>query len=156
FSHLVLMPDLASAEGYTSAETDETLLGERGVALSPLRPAGTAEIGGRRVDVMTEGSFVPAGEPVEVVSVRGSRVVVRPAAVGPVAYLARVQPPPLVESIIPPALCLAGLGLLAVEVYVMPGVNVGGVAGAAAVLGGVIYAFIEAGGVGGLVATVGA
>lgn len=85
FSHLVLMPDLASAEGYTSAETDETLLGERGVALSPLRPAGTAEIGGRRVDVMTEGSFVPAGEPVEVVSVRGSRVVVRPAPVAPVA-----------------------------------------------------------------------
>lgn len=60
------------------------------------------------------------------------------------------------EFIIPIALILVGLGLIAVEVYVMPGVNVVGVAGAAAVLGGVIYAFIEAGGVGGLVATVGA
>ena len=79
-SHLVLAPELSSASGYTSADTDDTLLGQLGVALTTLRPAGTAEIGGRRVDVVSQSTFVAAGEAVEVVSVRGSRVEVRPAA----------------------------------------------------------------------------
>ncbi len=77
-NQLVLGPDLGSALGYTSADTDESLLGLIGVALTTLRPAGTAEIEGRRVDVISQSTFVPQGEPVEVVSVRGSRVEVRP------------------------------------------------------------------------------
>ena len=80
FGHLVLAPELGSALGYTSADTDDTLLGQVGVALTTLRPAGTAEIDGRRVDVVSQSTFVSAGEPVEVVSVRGSRVEVRPHA----------------------------------------------------------------------------
>lgn len=78
-SRLVLQPGLAAADGYTAADTDESLLGARGTALTPLRPAGTALVDGRRVDVVSEGTLVAAGTPVEVVSVRGSRVVVRVA-----------------------------------------------------------------------------
>src|SRR5690606_12604073 len=44
FNRLVLAPDLSSAAGYTAADTDETLLGRAGTALTPLRPSGTAEI----------------------------------------------------------------------------------------------------------------
>ena len=77
-NQLVLAPDLGSAMGYTSADTDEALLGRVGMAVTTLRPAGTAEIDGRRVDVVSQSTFVSAGEPVEVVSVRGSRVEVRP------------------------------------------------------------------------------
>jgi membrane-bound serine protease (ClpP class) len=55
------------------------LLGRRGVATTTLRPAGAVEIGGRRIDVVTEGQFVAAGTEVEVVAVEGSRVVVTPA-----------------------------------------------------------------------------
>jgi len=54
------------------------LLGQRGVATTPLRPAGAVELGGRRVDVVTEGQFVDAGAAVEVVAVEGARVVVAP------------------------------------------------------------------------------
>lgn len=78
-NRLFAVPDLGSTAGYTSADTDDTLLGQTGVALTTLRPSGTAEIGGRRVDVVSQSTFVAAGEPVEVVSVRGSRVEVRPA-----------------------------------------------------------------------------
>jgi membrane-bound serine protease (ClpP class) len=78
FNHLILAPELGSASGYTSSDTDETLLGRTGTAVTTLRPAGTAEIDGRRVDVVSQSTFVAAGEPVEVVSVRGSRVEVRP------------------------------------------------------------------------------
>ena len=56
------------------------LLGQRGVTLTALRPAGAAEIGGRRVDVVTDGQFVNVGVKVEVVVVEGSRVVVAPTS----------------------------------------------------------------------------
>jgi membrane-bound serine protease (ClpP class) len=77
FNRLVLVPDLAAAAGFIAAESEDALLGQTGRTLSPLRPAGTAEIGGRRVDVIAQGTFVPAGTTVEVVGVRGSRVEVR-------------------------------------------------------------------------------
>lgn len=52
-------------------------IGTYGTALSPLRPAGIAEIEGARVDVVSRGEYVPAGEPIEVILVEGNRVVVR-------------------------------------------------------------------------------
>jgi membrane-bound serine protease (ClpP class) len=45
--------------------------------VSPLRPAGVADLGGSRVDVVSDGSFIDAGAPVEVIRVDGNRVVVR-------------------------------------------------------------------------------
>jgi membrane-bound serine protease (ClpP class) len=53
-------------------------VGRRGKALSPLRPAGIALLGGERVDVVSEGGFVEGGRIVEVIRVDGNRVVVRP------------------------------------------------------------------------------
>ena len=52
-------------------------MGKSGVALSPLRPAGTAQIGGKRLDVTTLGEFLGSGRPVEVVAADGMRVIVR-------------------------------------------------------------------------------
>ena len=77
FNRLVLVPDLASADGYTAADTDAGLVGQRGTAVTPLRPSGTAAFGDRRVDVVSQGSFVEPGARVEVVSSRGARVEVR-------------------------------------------------------------------------------
>jgi membrane-bound serine protease (ClpP class) len=74
---LVLAPELSSAEGYTSADTPVELEGRTGRTLTPLRPSGQADIDGERVDVITAGEFIPPGEPVRVVGVRGSRVEVR-------------------------------------------------------------------------------
>jgi membrane-bound serine protease (ClpP class) len=58
-------------------------VGQRGVSLSPLRPAGIAELDGERVDVVTEGAFMDMGELVEVVQHEGNRVVVRRVKSGP-------------------------------------------------------------------------
>ena len=65
-------------EGRTSptAEEDE-LMGQEGVAVGDLRPAGIARFGEQRVDVVTEGDYVTAGTTVRVIEVRGNRVVVR-------------------------------------------------------------------------------
>jgi membrane-bound serine protease (ClpP class) len=54
------------------------LIGQHGVAVTPLRPAGIVEVNGMRVDTVTEGIMVEAGTRVKVVSVQGHRVVVRP------------------------------------------------------------------------------
>ena len=79
FNRLVTVPDLSAAAGYTSAETAD-LVGARGTTITALRPSGTADLGGQRVDVVSEGPFVASGAPVEVVRSRGSVVVVREVA----------------------------------------------------------------------------
>lgn len=53
------------------------LVGARGVAASDLRPGGIARINGERVDVVTEGDFLPNGTTLEVVRDDGYRRVVR-------------------------------------------------------------------------------
>jgi len=53
------------------------LLHATGVALTPLRPSGTAKIGGQRIDVVTEGGFIENGTEIKVVMVEGARIVVR-------------------------------------------------------------------------------
>ena len=51
--------------------------GERGIALTGLRPVGFARIGGARIEVTAEFGLVDAGAEVEVTSVSGDRVTVR-------------------------------------------------------------------------------
>jgi membrane-bound serine protease (ClpP class) len=75
---LVLETALTAREGFASApETDRAWLGKRGTAASTLRPAGIADIEGDRVDVVSDGEFIDAGEAITVVRVDGNRIVVR-------------------------------------------------------------------------------
>lgn len=59
------------------------LVGRRGVAVTSLRPAGTAIFGDQRIDVVTEATFVPQGATVVVTAVEGKRVIVRQATGDP-------------------------------------------------------------------------
>ncbi|NLI52996.1 MAG: hypothetical protein GX417_01580 [Clostridiales bacterium] len=84
-SFLVLKEQVegTSVPEVASAKTD--LLGKTGVAVSALRPAGIAEIDGRRLDVMTAGAFINKGEPVTVVKAEGIHILVRAGADEPSA-----------------------------------------------------------------------
>jgi len=73
----VLLDVLAGAEGYTSGRDLGFLSGKEGIAITPLRPSGMVETDGSRYDVVSEGSFIPAGAKVKIVKVEGIRVVVR-------------------------------------------------------------------------------
>ena len=55
----------------------ELEIGEVGKTLSSLRPAGTVQIGDERIDVVTEGGFIPAGSEIVIIAAEGNRVVVR-------------------------------------------------------------------------------
>lgn len=74
---LILDTGLDAAQGYASApESDQRLLGRRGVAASPLHPAGIALIDGVRVDVVSNGPLIEPGQAIVVERVDGNRVVV--------------------------------------------------------------------------------
>jgi len=53
------------------------LAGKEGIALSDLRPAGVARFGDERVDVVSEGDFIPVGSRLTILRVEGMRVTVR-------------------------------------------------------------------------------
>jgi membrane-bound serine protease (ClpP class) len=75
---LVLETGMQADLGYVSTpDSDRHWLGRSGTAVSPLRPAGIAEMDGVRVDVVSDGGFIEAGTPVEVARVDGNRIVVR-------------------------------------------------------------------------------
>jgi membrane-bound serine protease (ClpP class) len=77
FGGLFLRSGMAQAEGYISAAPRADLVGKEGVAVTDLRPAGTAAIAGERVDVVTEGEYVSQGSAVRVLRSEGYRHVVR-------------------------------------------------------------------------------
>ncbi len=71
---------LSRAGGYISAPERAHLVGQEGTALPDLRPAGTAVVGGERLDVVSEGEFIARGSRVHVVRSEGYRHIVRPVA----------------------------------------------------------------------------
>lgn len=76
---LTLKERLGTDEGYVAGGRFVDLVGKTGTALTPLRPAGSVEIDGRRIDVVTGGEYIPAGAAVTVVKVDNWHVTVRTA-----------------------------------------------------------------------------
>jgi len=75
---LILETNLQAQEGYESSPAeDHRWLGKQGTAVSDLHPSGIARFEGERVDVVSDGTFIDAGQPIEVVRIDGNRVVVR-------------------------------------------------------------------------------
>ncbi|GIK60561.1 MAG: nodulation protein NfeD [Ignavibacteriota bacterium] len=77
FKKFILSEEEKATEGYTSRANLSELLGAEGIAVTTLRPAGTAEINGKRVDVVTDSEYIEHGKPIVVSAVEGMRVVVK-------------------------------------------------------------------------------
>lgn len=76
FQHLALSTVMSTEQGYHSAGSQdfESFIGKTGVALTPLRPAGTARIDNKRLDVVTVGDFIAQNTRVKVLEVEGSKI----------------------------------------------------------------------------------
>lgn len=74
---MVLMDSTDSESGYVSNINRLELLKRRAKTTTPLRPSGTVELDGERIDVVSEGSYIDKGKDVMIVKVEGSRIVVR-------------------------------------------------------------------------------
>ncbi len=64
---------------HSSGQHYEQLLGKEGVALSLLRPSGSARVEGNRYAVVTRGEMIDKDVRVKVIDVSGTRLVVRRA-----------------------------------------------------------------------------
>jgi membrane-bound ClpP family serine protease len=65
--------------GDEADRTRQALLGKFGRAKTKMLPSGAIVIDGRTMDALSEGMAIEAGQPVQVISVRTNRILVRPA-----------------------------------------------------------------------------
>lgn len=80
-NRMVLMDATDTESGYVSNVNRVELIGQLAKTITPLRPAGSVEFEGERIDVVSEGSYIDKGKNVIIVKVEGSRVVVRESKV---------------------------------------------------------------------------
>ena len=73
---LVLREENGAEAGFVSTGSAPVAPGARGRAATVLRPAGMAEFSGRRLDAVTQGEFIEAGEALRALRSEGGRVVV--------------------------------------------------------------------------------
>jgi len=78
FGRLALATPKAGSAMAEYGVAQDPMVGAFGEAESDLRPAGRARIQGEECDVVTEGGYVPAGQQVRVIEVRGAVIIVRP------------------------------------------------------------------------------
>jgi membrane-bound serine protease (ClpP class) len=77
WNRLILQTEEKADAGYVASGGYGDLVGEQGVAFTPLRPGGTGLFGDRRLSVTAEGDFIEKDTPIRVTEVEGNRIVVR-------------------------------------------------------------------------------
>lgn len=77
FGTFVLSEEQKRDLGYSSHAEHDELVGKEGIALTALRPSGTALIDDERVDVVSEGGYIEVNKPIRVVRIEGIRIIVR-------------------------------------------------------------------------------
>ena len=65
-------------DGFRTSEDTSGMTGRTGVTLTVLRPSGSAEFDGERLDVVSEGTYIGKGVKVKVIRSEGRRIVVEP------------------------------------------------------------------------------
>lgn len=80
-TRMTLQTEQRKDEGYRTDNVGlKRFVGKQATVLHDLRPVGYVEIGGERVEAVSESDFVTKGKTVEVVRVDGARVIVRTVA----------------------------------------------------------------------------
>lgn len=75
--HRLMLDTAETAEsGYTASKRNDELVGLRGTAGTPLRPAGIGVFDDRRLNVVARGQFIDKGSPIVIAESHGSRIVV--------------------------------------------------------------------------------
>lgn len=72
---IVLNSQQQTSEGYTSPAEDPELVGRLATVDTALRPAGSILVDDRRIDAVSDGTFIDSGKTVRVIEVEGHRVV---------------------------------------------------------------------------------
>lgn len=77
FTKMSVKTTMNSSEGFSIHDTSlQNLIGEKGIAVTDLRPAGKIEINNERYDALTDGTYILKNAAVKVVKVQGNYLVV--------------------------------------------------------------------------------
>ncbi len=79
----VLNAKISVEDGFTATRDLDRFVGMEGIATSDLRPSGIARIGDERMDVLSDGEFVPRQSKIKVLRVKNGALIV-----------AMIEPPP--------------------------------------------------------------
>jgi membrane-bound serine protease (ClpP class) len=79
FGRSVILAPSERQRGDAIADTPKLkeLVGAVGVVITPLRPVGTCDFEGQRVECVAEGSYVDKGKRVKVIHIEGTQLTVR-------------------------------------------------------------------------------
>ncbi|ARJ49886.1 NfeD family protein [Staphylococcus lutrae] len=77
FDKVVLRDSTNKESGYTSHNDQSHLVGETAETFTDLRPSGIIIFNNKRIDAVSEGSYISKGMKVTIIEVEGTRVVVR-------------------------------------------------------------------------------
>lgn len=76
-SPIILKHSQQKETGYIGINDLEFFLGKEGISTTVLRPSGVADFDGVKIDVVSEGAFIPQDRKVKVINVVGRSIVVR-------------------------------------------------------------------------------
>jgi membrane-bound serine protease (ClpP class) len=76
FQRIMLTSAVSRQAGYTASDDKPNLVGLRGTAATPLRPAGIGLFGDRRLSVVARGQFLARDTPIVIAETHGNRIVV--------------------------------------------------------------------------------
>ena len=73
---LFLSSKAVKEDGYTSSRNLEDMVGKEGISITALRPSGSGEFDGIKLDVVADGQFIPKGVRIKIAKVEGFRILV--------------------------------------------------------------------------------
>lgn len=76
---LMLQGNISTEQGYTAVRDMSRWLHRRGVAETPLRPAGKVRVDGELLDAVSQGDLIDKGAEIEICKIDGNRLVVKQA-----------------------------------------------------------------------------
>lgn len=78
WSKMALKDRLTSEAGYNSVNSSYfTLVGKKGITITPFRPVGNIEINGKSFSAISDGEWIESGSDIVVIKVDGTRIVIR-------------------------------------------------------------------------------
>ncbi|MDF2486072.1 MAG: hypothetical protein K0R46_2240 [Herbinix sp.] len=76
-SPIILKDEQNKEKGFISSSDLKYLLGKHGVAITDLRPSGTADFDGIEFDVISEGKYISKDTKLVIYKVQGSKLIVK-------------------------------------------------------------------------------
>lgn len=76
-NHIILKEKQNKDQGYIGTEDLNYFVGKEGITTSVLRPAGTGEFDGIKMDIVADGEFIDNDVKIKITKVQGRRIVVK-------------------------------------------------------------------------------